>query len=443
MLPILIICSFFDPSFGCANKIGDDLKKSNDKIILLENVLDANKQTIMDLEKELDSKNEELRESESKKDMYFNRWNSTNEYVKFLHEEFLRKQKVLVGKLERERTEVAASDRVLRALVEMHENQRSFFERILSKVETMSYKQNDLILASQKTNENILTVLQQVIEINQEMRSTINTYGENQKKLVNIVQNMTNDESELWGMVQSLRAVIAKLDNEQKNQIVEIIDKQDETTRMLIASVLNLISQKNLWESLTNDTLSDNIGRLNLVRRAINESMKFIQFENSTLAHSLEANFESKLEELKESINWKDGQSLNDWIQEPLVRQKIVRDLRRKALLEIEEINLDAVDGIILEEAQLKINNLRREVNNHNAKIEELMKNKIEIEEMRKEFDQINQEQKSQIDELKRHEFNITMNESDYYDINTPRMDAISSTESTQKRYIFTHSSPL
>ena len=177
MFQIIIFCLFFDLSRGCANKINNDLEKSRDKIILLENVLDANKQTIVKLENEINDKNKLLKESEEKKDIYFNRWNSTNEYVKFLHEEFLRKQRMVVDKLEEERREVAAQDRVLKALVDMQENQRSFFDKILHRVETMSSRQADLITASQKTNENILAVLQQVIEINHEMRSTIDVYG--------------------------------------------------------------------------------------------------------------------------------------------------------------------------------------------------------------------------------------------------------------------------
>ena len=91
MLPITVYL-LFDLAASCANKLNDDLKESKNRIILMESVLDANQNTINNLESKVKEKENQLKQEKEEKEKYFNRWNATDDYIKYMHQEFLNKQ---------------------------------------------------------------------------------------------------------------------------------------------------------------------------------------------------------------------------------------------------------------------------------------------------------------------------------------------------------------
>ena len=135
-----------------------------------------------------------------------------------------------------------------------------------------------------------------------------------------------------------------------------------------------------------------------MVRFAINESLKLIESDNATLAMDLQHNFENKFEELRKEINWKNNQTITQWVQEPIVKQKMTRDLRNKALDKIKEIPLDGLNKQELDEITIKLKTLEEEIKNQDIKLGDLMKKRIV--------------------KLKQAEFNKTVDESKYLEIN-------------------------
>ena len=62
--------------------------------------------------------------------------------------------------------------------------------------------------------------------------------------------------------------------------------------------------------------------------------------KNSSLAVKISENFEQSLNEVKVDIGWDDNKSIEEWLKEPSVQQKLIKDMRRKSLEEIKKINL-------------------------------------------------------------------------------------------------------
>ena len=410
----MLITTFFviKAALACARKFDDDLLKSKEKIELLENVLESRNQTINLLRGEVDRKNEDivnkekvLEENKIEKSEMLNKWNAADGYIKHMHSEFLKE----VAKVRRLETSKSATDAVLKALVTMEENNRSFFERIMDKVTHISDKQTTMLQNTQATHKETLSVLQNIVAMNNEMKSTLEKYNSNQGELMMIIDKMTVDEMELWNMVKSLRSVIAALEEEQKAQISEMLDKQGERTRLLIASVLNLVSQQEIWKQLNNDTLSENLEKLQIVKFAISEGLKIIDNENATLAMNLKFNFENKLTELKDGINWKENQTIGEWVNEPNVRMKITKDLRNSAMKNLQEISLDGLSNENLAEAQRKLESLRSEIVKQDIELEDLIEKKIEIKKMKQEYKTMNTNHSSLIDEIRQENFNITI----------------------------------
>ena len=401
---------------ACAKKYDDDLIKSKEKIKLLEDVLESNNKTINMLKDEVKKNNDDIEEKDEiinkrnkeKKEIQ-GKWQEADSYIKYIHEEFLKE----VNKVRNLETSKLATDAVLQALIKMEENNREFFERIMDKVTYISDKQTKMLQNTQATHQETLKVLQNIVSINNEMQTTLEKYNSNQDELLSIIGKMTIDEMELWSMVKSLRSVIATLKEEQRAQIGEILDKQGERTRLLITSVLNLVSQQDIWKQLNNDTLSENLEKLQIVKFAISEGLKIIDNENATLAMDLKFDFENKLDELKEGINWKENQTIGEWVNEPNVRMKITKDLRNKAMQKIKEISLEGLSIENLVIAQKRLKNLENEIKKQDIELEDLMEKKIEIDEMKAEYKMMNVEHSNTIENLKQGNINATLTDDE------------------------------
>ena len=293
---------------------------------------------------------------------------------------------------------------------------RSFFNEIMNKITTMSERQSELLLASHITHRSTLKILQRVVELNNKMQLSIDIYGQNQDLLVKTIKQMTADEAKLYTTIHSLRSAISTLEDEQREQISEILDKHGEAQRLLITTTLNLISDEDIWNKLNNSTLSENIEKLQMVRYAINESLKLIENDNATLALNLQHNFENKFEELRKEINWKSNQTMSQWIQEPIVKQKMTRDLRNKALDRIKEIPLEGLNKQELEDITAKLKILESEIKNQDIELEDLMKKRIVIDDLKIKYEEMHNDHMAKVDELRKEEFNKTIDESKYFD---------------------------
>ena len=413
LLPIILI--FFNPAAPCHRNLNDELSSSKNKIKLLEEVNEVKQETIDNLQAQIKQKNEDLKIEKRERNELFTRWNSSSSYINYLHDEFLRKQALVVEDLKVAKEGAAATDAVLQALAMMQKDNRAFFLKVLDRVTDISELQADIVKETHQTHKNTLQILQDVIKINTRMQNQIEDYGKNQKFLIGMVKNMTDDESKLWSIIHSLRSAISELKEEQRLEISEILEKQNETVRLLITSLLELVSQDDIWQKLNNDTLSDNLEKLRMVRYAMDESLKMIRSENSALAMNLQHSFESKLDELKGQINWKEDQSMEQWVEEPKVKSKMMRDLRKKALDKISEIRLDGLDAEELKIAQDKLDKLKIELNNQDLELIEMMNKKLEIDQLQKKYEDMFEDHKRQIDELQNVKFNVTIDEEKYF----------------------------
>ena len=430
---ITIIWIFFNPVAPCHKKLSDELSSSKDKIILLEKVNDVNQETINNLQEQITRRDEDLKAVRAERKELFQRWNTSDSYINYLQDEFLRRQALVVEDLRVVKEKTAATDAVLEALAMIQKDNRAFFLKVLDKVTDLSELQASIVKETHQTHKNTLQILQDVIKINTRMQNQIDDYGENQKFLIGMVKNMTNDESKLWSIIHSLRSAIAELEEEQRLEINEIVDKQNESVRLLITALLELVSQDDIWQKLNNDTLSENLEKLRMVRYAMDESLKMIRSENSTLAMNLQHSFETKLDELKEQINWKDDQSMEQWVEEPKVKSKMMRDLRNKALSKINEIKLDGLDAEELEKAQIRLEELKIELNNQDLELMDMMNKKIEVDQLQKKYEKMFTDHQKHIDDIGNTKFNVTIDVEKYIVIggmpersDTPRAKAIS-----------------
>ena len=413
---IFVLISFllFDFTKACANKLKDDLVTTKEKVSLLNQVVDAKQETIDKLEKQLKLNRDNLKTTTNDRNMLFVRWNTTNQYVIHLQQEFLRKQKLLIQDLKVEKSKVSATDVLLKALIDLQMNHRTFFNEIMDKISIMSERQSELLLASHTTHKNTLKILQRVVELNNKMQLSIDIYGQNQDLLVETIKQMTADEAKLYTTIHALRNAISTLEDEQREQVSEILDKHGEAQRLLITTTLNLVSDEDIWNKLNNNTLAENIEKLQMVRYAINESLKLIKNDNATLALNLQHNFEDKFEELRKEINWKSNQTMSQWVQEPIVKQKITRDLRNKALEKIKEIPLDGLNKQELNEITNKLQILEDEIKSQDIELEDLMKKRVVIDELKSKYEEMHSDHMAKIEELKKEEFNKTIDESKY-----------------------------
>ena len=430
---ITLIWIFFNPVAPCHKKLSDELSSSKDKIILLEKVNDVNQETINNLQEQITRRDEDLKAVRAERKELFQRWNTSDSYINYLQDEFLRRQALVVEDLRVVKEKTAATDAVLEALAMIQKDNRAFFLKVLDKVTDLSELQASIVKETHQTHKNTLQILQDVIKINTRMQNQIDDYGENQKFLIGMVKNMTNDESKLWSIIHSLRSAIAELEEEQRLEINEIVDKQNESVRLLITALLELVSQDDIWQKLNNDTLSENLEKLRMVRYAMDESLKMIRSENSTLAMNLQHSFETKLDELKEQINWKDDQSMEQWVEEPKVKSKMMRDLRNKALSKINEIKLDGLDAEELEKAQIRLEELKIELNNQDLELMDMMNKKIEVDQLQKKYEKMFTDHQKHIDDIGNTKFNVTIDVEKYIVIggmpersDTPRAKAIS-----------------
>ena len=385
--------------------------------MLLEQVNDVNKETISNLQKQIAQKDKDLKDEKKARNDLFGKWNSADSYINYLHAEFLRKQALVVEDLRTAKTGAAATDAVLKALAKMQQDNRSFFLKVLNKVTYISDVQAKIVKETHQTHKNTLQILKDVIKINSRMQDQLEDYGENQKSLINMVKNMTNDETRLWSIIHSLRSAIAELKDEQRLEINEILEKQSETSRLLVTALLELVGQEDIWKELNNDTLSENLEKLRMVRLAMDESLKMIHSEDTALALNLQHSFEVKLNELKSKINWKEDQSMEQWVEEPKVKSKMMRDLRNNALEQLKEIRLNGLDAEELEKAQARLEQLKIDLNNQDLELLDMMNKKVEIDQLQKKYEEMFDNHEKQINDLKNVKFNVTIDEDKYLKI--------------------------
>ena len=145
---------------------------------------------------------------------------------------------------------------------------------------------------------------------------------------------MTTDEQALWKTTTGLRKAFARIHENQQVQIIKMIEQEserDETTKMVLTTMLDLIANDNLWKNIQDDSLIENVSKLDLMRVAVEKGMQIIASRNTSLAQEMKDKFEEAMEGIKLDIGWNDGQSVDEWIEEPAVKRKIIKDLRDKA----------------------------------------------------------------------------------------------------------------
>ena len=89
---------------------------------------------------------------------------------------------------------------------------------------------------------------------------------------------MTMEEQKLWGIIVSLRKAFAEMAIEQRKEIGTLVDKageKDRNFKLLISSLLELISQRDLWDVLLKSDLKQNIQKLRNVKIAITKGIIF------------------------------------------------------------------------------------------------------------------------------------------------------------------------
>jgi hypothetical protein len=97
----------------------------------------------------------------------------------------------------------------------------------------------------------------------------------------------------------------------------------------------------------------------------------------------MKKNFDAAMDEIKIDIDWNDGQSLEEWKEEPLVQYKLIRDIRKKALENIRQIKLDGLVDTELEESRKELEKLEKEVRNNGIELNDLINSNKNIEEIK------------------------------------------------------------
>ena len=387
---VLIIPIIITNCDACSNKdkrgafISEDehnriIEEKTDRIQYLEKAYDVRNQTII-IKDQIIAKKDEMANH------YYQKWNNTSAYREKQEKLFLEAEKNMKKDIAVKEEALRQTNIAIDVIVEVQKENKHFFGKILNEMMEMNNRQERILINQQETNERTIQVLDRVINVSEKMGREIESFGENNVKLLHLVSNMTKDEQALWKTTQGLRKAIAKLHDNQQKLIIKMIEQEserDDTTKMVITSMMDLISQDNLWGSIQNDNLLENVSKLDLMRVAIEKGIQIIAARNTSLAQEMKDNFEEAMDEIKLDIGWSDGQSVQEWIDEPAVQRKIIKDLRDKALEELKNINTVGLDGDELAEAKNEVAELKRRINDSGIKMKELIEGNHRIGQMK------------------------------------------------------------
>ena len=240
----------------------DAINAKTERIRFLEDLYDRNQIT-------LNEKEGIIRRKDDITNFYFNKWNETEEFRLKQQKDFIIVQEKMATEIKAKEASLKASDMLIDSIVELQSENRKFFAEVMNMMIRINDKQSELIMSAHETQKNTMSILKKVVEVSNRMHQELKSYGESQKQLFDIVANMTLDEQNLWGMVSSLREAIAKLKEDQQDQITMIIEmesRKDETTRMVLTTMLDMITQDELWNNIKEDDLLENISKLELMR---------------------------------------------------------------------------------------------------------------------------------------------------------------------------------
>lgn len=408
------------------------IEEKTDRIQFLKKAYDVSNQTITLKDKIIAQKDEVANH-------YYHKWNTTAAYRERQEKLFLEAEKNMKKDIAIREEALSATNVAIDVIVEVQRENKRFFGEILNEMMRMNNRQEKMLEKQQETNERTILILDRVIDVSEKMGMEIERFGENNVKLLNLVANMTKDEQALWKTTTGLRKAIAKMQDNQQELIIKMIEQEserDETTKMVITSMMDLISQDDLWGSIQKDNLLENVSKLDLMRVAIEKGIQIIAARNTSLAQEMKDNFESAMDEIKLDIGWSDGQSVQEWISEPAVKRKMIKDLREKALLELKNINTVGLNDEELAEAKAEVMELRKRVNNSGAEMKELIEGNNRIGQMKVDIARKIQENVNRAIKVVPTRKNITITDSyniENFDI--PRPAALFSNVNSTIRY--------
>ena len=355
--------------------------EKTDRIHYLEGALNLRNKTI-------EMKDQLIEAKEEVAIQYYEKWNQTVEYRKKQEKFFRETEKTMKKELAIKEEAIKMTNYALNTIVKVQIENKHYFEGILKEMMRMNDRQEMMLESQHETNERTIQILDRVITVSEKMGDDIGRYGENNAKLLNVIANMTSDEQALMKTTTGLRKAIAKLHENQQIQIIKMIEQEserDETTKMVLSTMLDLIANDNLWKNIQNDSLIENVSKLDLMRVAVEKGMQIIAARNTSLAQEMKDNFDEAMKEIKPEIGWNDGQSVEEWIQEPAVKRKIIKDLRDKALNEIKMINTTGLNEDELRETKLEIQLIKDKIFNDNAEMKDIIAGNNNIEKMKLE----------------------------------------------------------
>ena len=385
------------------------LDEKTNRIHFLENTMNLKNKTI-------EMKNQLIEAKDKVANQYYEKWNLTSQYRKKQEQHFRETEKIMKKELAIKEEAIKMTNIALDAIVKVQIENKQYFEGIMNEMMKMNYRQEKMLSSQQDTNHRTIQILNRVINVSERMSEEISKYGDNNAKLLNVIANMTRDEQTLWQTSKGLRKAIGQLHENQQIQIIKMIEQEserDETTKMVLSTMLDLIANDNLWKSIQNDSLIENISKLDLMRVAVEKGMQIIAARNTSLAQEMKEKFEETMEEIKLDIGWSDGQSVEEWIEEPAVKRKIIKDLREKALNEIKMINTTGLNDEELRDTKAEIQKIKEKITNDSAEMKDLITSNNNIEKMKLE---VTRKIKENVDEaikvgesVKEQQKNITM----------------------------------
>ena len=178
------------------------INEKTNRIRYLEKLYDTGKDIINSKDELLREKDVTISKTTRESNFYFDKWNKTEEYRQEQLIEFNKVQAEMTKNVEEKEEQLTASTLAIRAITELQTENKRFFSEVLDLMVSMNNKQGELIISAHKTQRETMKILEKVVEVSNKMHQEIKNYGENQKTLLNIVANMTEDEQELYSMIR-------------------------------------------------------------------------------------------------------------------------------------------------------------------------------------------------------------------------------------------------
>ena len=413
------------------------INEKTDRIHYLEDALNIRNTTIK-------LKDQLIEAKEKVAIQYYEKWNQTKEYRKQQEIFFRETEKTMKKELAIKEEAIKMTNYAIDTMVKVQIENRQYFEGIMNEMIKINNRQEKMLESQQEANQRTIQILDRVITVNERMEDDISRYGENNAKLLNVIANMTYDEQALLKTTTGLRRAIAQLHENQQNQIIKMIEQEserDETTKMVLSTMLDLIANDNLWKSIQEDSLIENVSKLELMRVAVEKGMQIIASRDTSLAQEMKSNFEKAMNEIKPEIGWDDGKSVEEWIEEPAVRRKIIKDLRDKALNDIKMINTTGLNEEELRETKAEMQRIKDKIKNDNAELKDLIAGNNNIEEMKQKVtkriqENVNKAIQAGIDARIKQE-NITIQgQYEITETSVPRAAALKNQHDIQIRYL-------